>query len=130
MKNDGDKRNLASAGAQPIRITVDSSNLENGSVSDLSRTYVRKIVSVAVNFLKKLIKVIPFASNNIYSNGSSTICIDLNVPLEDRTTGIPDSDLHLYISYYFDTAPSTVANGGWCSLYQSTMITRPNFGRV
>lgn len=65
--------------------------------------------------MKNFIKVNPNSGNNIF-NGSSSSCIDVKVPNNDKTIGIPNSDLHLYITYQNDPSSGFLANAGACIL--------------
>ena len=42
---------------------------------------------------------------------------DVTVPQADKTVGIANSDLHLYIIYVVDSASGFLANAGWCAFY-------------
>lgn len=55
---------------------------------------------------------------------------DVTVPSSDSTTGIANSDLHLYFIYSNDPAQTYLVNAGWCDMYRASPIVRPSFGRV
>lgn len=126
-----DDRKLASAGAAKLRVTTDTTALNSGTITTTQKTYLTSVINTAANFLSQFLKVIPSATNNVFSNGAYTTCIDVAVPTADRTTGIANSDLHLYVIYESNSSATYLANAGWCAFYNpSSAIIRPNFGRV
>jgi len=63
-------------------------------------------------------------------NGSLSTCFyNQNIPLLDLSTGIPNSDIHIYISYEQGFSDNFVG-AGWCSFSKSPGSFRPNFGRM
>jgi len=105
--------------------------LDTGTITPNQKTYLTSVVQTAVKFLSNFLKVVPTTGNNILCSGDLATCLsDVNVPINDRTTGIPNSDLHLYIIYVNDPNSSYLANAGWCSFYETESLLRPNFGRI
>lgn len=74
--------------------------MESGSITSEQKAYLIKIMKTIINYLSRLIKVSQSSANNVFKNGESSKCLDdVNVPQNDRTIGIINSDLHLYIIY-------------------------------
>jgi proprotein convertase subtilisin/kexin type 5 len=73
--------------------------LDTGAITPIQKTYLTSLVQTVVKFVSNFLKVVPNPGNNIFHNGSLTQCIEVNVPANDMSTGIPNSDLHLYVIY-------------------------------
>jgi proprotein convertase subtilisin/kexin type 5 len=80
--------------------------LDSGSITPTQKVYLTSLVLTIVKFLSNFLKVVPTPGNNIFLNGGITTCIDINVPVNDMSTGIPNSDLHLYVIYGNDSTSS------------------------
>ncbi len=74
------------------------------------------VLSVATYYYSKLIKVIPKTENNIFPYKSMKSCAGAEIPLEDKTIGIPDSDLHIYVFFLDDAKDDTRASGCFCAI--------------
>ena len=53
----------------------------------------------------------------------------MNVPAADKSPGVQNSDLHLYVTYS-NTPGGYTAAAKWCTMYQNNNLIRPNFGSV
>jgi len=73
------------------------------------------------------LKVKRISGNNIFPSGVSTCGSEITVSAADKSTGIANSDLHLYVGYN-NLANGTLAYAGACILNGSDK--RPIFGRV
>jgi hypothetical protein len=58
-------------------------------------SYIESIVEINIEFFRRLLKVKRKTTNNIYPTSAS--CGGISVPNKDRTIGIPNSDLHIYL---------------------------------
>lgn len=105
--------------------------LNTGTITSTQKTYLTSLVQTVVKFLSNFLKVVSTPGYNIFKNGDLTTCIgDVKVPANDMKVGIPNSDLHLYVIYENNPVSSYLANAGWCSLYTTLSLVRPNFGRI
>ncbi|KAL4453890.1 hypothetical protein ABPG74_003773 [Tetrahymena malaccensis] len=130
------KRNLGVQTIQPIRITTDFSRLSpqqgGPAISQAQINYLISVSTTVVNFVSNLIKVQPNMSNNIFNTLQTNdgTCITVAPSQSDKTTGIANSDLHLYFIFNSDPSAGYLANAGFCNLQQTATYFRPNFGRV
>lgn len=63
--------------------------------------------------MRSFLKVTPLSTNNIFTSGN--ICFsDVTVPASDKSTGIANSDLHIYVIQVKDTSATYAVSGGWC----------------
>eukprot|EP00825_Cyclidium_porcatum_P003294 TRINITY_DN1152_c0_g1_i4.p1 TRINITY_DN1152_c0_g1~~TRINITY_DN1152_c0_g1_i4.p1 ORF type:complete len:1226 (-),score=102.03 TRINITY_DN1152_c0_g1_i4:99-3776(-) len=125
-KDDNFRRNLDSSTYSTIRITVDYTYLSALS-SDL-KNYIINIVESAILYFESVLKVIPITGNNMFPSGSTQCYSDYTVPSADKSTGIANSDLHLYVMYTYASSASYVANAVACVV--TTDLGRPCFGRI
>ncbi|EAR97451.2 leishmanolysin family protein (macronuclear) [Tetrahymena thermophila SB210] len=129
-------RNLGSQTIQPIRITTDFTRLSaqsNGpAITTDQINYLTSVSKTVVNFVSNFIKVQPNPTNNIFNpqQTSDNTCITVVPSQSDQSTGIPNSDLHLYFIFNSDPTAGYLANAGFCNLQQTSTYFRPNFGRV
>lgn len=80
-------------------------------------------------YFSRLLKVYPIQGNNLFPRGWTPICMEVNVGNNEKTTGIPNSDLHLYVNYLNDANISMLANAGFCAI-GGNAVPRPVYGRV
>ncbi|KAL4453891.1 hypothetical protein ABPG74_003774 [Tetrahymena malaccensis] len=128
-------RNLGAQTIQPIRITTDFTRLSYQSggpaITADQIKYLTSVSTTVVNFVSNFIKVQPNPSNNVFDPSQTDgTCITVTPSASDKTTGIPNSDLHLYFIFNSDSKAGYLANAGFCNLQQTATYLRPNFGRV
>ncbi|EGR27298.1 leishmanolysin family protein, putative [Ichthyophthirius multifiliis] len=78
-------------------------------------------------YFQKLLKVYPLIGNNIFPKVSKN-CAFVNVPPNDQIIGIPNSDLHIYVSYANDNNDAIAS--ATCCEYSNGKTVRPIFGMV
>ncbi|KAL4506322.1 hypothetical protein ABPG73_017056 [Tetrahymena malaccensis] len=123
------KRNLQSSrNIKPFRVTFDSSQLKNktngeGMTNDKSK-YIIQIMKTAQIFLGNFIQVVP-RNQPITSSYGWTSCGQQQYPpsLYKNGIGIPNSDMHILVSYQNDTTSSNVAFANLCELDPGPTIT-------
>lgn len=83
------------------------------------KQFILKLVEAARGFLVKRIKIkTPLASNLVVSN---TVCVnDFTVPSEDRSTGVADTDFHLYVTAE-DAEEDWMAYASYCEFAASNV---------
>ncbi|EGR27277.1 leishmanolysin family protein, putative [Ichthyophthirius multifiliis] len=124
-------RNLQTGTPQPYRITADYSPIDLVSpvtITTEQKNYLITLVETTKIYFANLIKVIPKSGNNKFPSGWSTTCINVAVPSADQTIGIPNSDLHLYITYQNNPTSTVLASASFCAI--DSIFQRPNFGRI
>ncbi|EAR96682.2 leishmanolysin family protein (macronuclear) [Tetrahymena thermophila SB210] len=131
---DNQDRNLGAQTIQPIRVTTDFTRLSSQpggpAISEDQIKYLISVGTTVANFLSNFIKVQPNLSNNKFDASQSNTCIEV-IPLQnDLTTGIAQSDLHLYFIFNNEAKEGYLANAASCNLQSSSTYIRPNFGRV
>ncbi len=62
------------------------------------KPYVESLVVINIKFFSKILKVNRMTTNNIHPTGLN--CDVLSIPNNDKTVGIPNSDLHIYVNSY------------------------------
>lgn len=78
---------------------------------------------MAVAFFTQTINVASLGPNNKFSTGNT--CLELPVSNNDQVTGIPNSDLHIYVTWEDTPLKAYAARGGLCLLNNG-----PRFGRI
>ncbi|EGR32543.1 leishmanolysin family protein, putative [Ichthyophthirius multifiliis] len=112
---------------QPIRITTDYSMLNQEGVTEKQKKYIIDIMESSKLYFQRLLKVYPLIENNIFPRKFSLKCLNVQIPNDALITGIPNSDLHLYVICTNEDNDS-IANAGYCAI--GDVLTRPIFGRV
>jgi hypothetical protein len=72
-------------------------------------------MNVVKTFFQYAIEVNRLTVNNQFPSGMST-CFTITVPPADKSPGIADSDLHLYVVWENVGAGTYSANAGYCVL--------------
>ncbi|KRX06120.1 Insulin-like growth factor binding protein, N-terminal [Pseudocohnilembus persalinus] len=106
---------------QPIRITYDSSYLTENLASNDYQLHMQNLLEISILFFQNQIQV--QRENEALIFGNQT-CFDFTPQNSDKNTGILNSDLHLYVSYYEDPASTTILNGAACLL---SILKNSNF---
>ncbi|EGR33995.1 leishmanolysin family protein, putative [Ichthyophthirius multifiliis] len=116
--------------AKPIRITIDYTTIDqvNLGITQQQKDYLISIMDLSKLFFQKLLKVYPFIGNNIFPKTQQKLCQDVEIPQQDKTVGIADSDLHLYV-IYVNQKNGWHADANFCA-YANKGIPRPTFGRI
>lgn len=65
------------------------------------------------------------ASSNLVFRGSTGQCLSHSVSLQDTSSGVPDSDLHIYVIYENNAASPAKAYGKHCQI-----DVHPTFGLI
>ncbi len=60
------------------------------------------LANICLSFFRKLISVIPLNGNNIASNCGT--CFGLSMNIEACNLGISNSDIHIYLGWYYNVA--------------------------
>lgn len=84
-----------------------------------------KLTEAVKTYLSNVLKVVRSTSNLIIS---SSTCGSFTVPSADKTTGIANSDLHIYITITNEPSSNYLAYASACRL--SSTLNRPVFGYV
>lgn len=92
---------------------MDTSQISNSGVG--YSTLYDKLTKITVEFAKRLIQVVPLTTNNI--KPSNSICFRATPLAADYTSGIPDSDFHIYAQAINDM--TTPFRNQW---YSSTCV--------
>ncbi|KAL4506323.1 hypothetical protein ABPG73_017057 [Tetrahymena malaccensis] len=103
----------SSQNIKPFRFTFDTSQLYNKTngegMTDDKRKYITKIMQAAQVFLRNFIQVVPRQTPVISSYGWESCGVEYPPQLYKNGTGIPNSDMHVLVSYQNDASSSTVA---------------------
>jgi len=96
-----------------IRVTVNdlSLNTVNTTTTSAVLTFISKSMKVVKQFVTSRFKVSPESGNNIATEYCQP---DFTTPVNDRTSGIALSDLHIYVSYVTDNTLQYTATGKYC----------------
>jgi leishmanolysin len=65
------------------------------------------------DYLKRVLKVYPLLNNLVIPSDIDT-CLDFPIPDEHRSTGVPNTDLIVYVTAYSDASSDLVATAGAC----------------
>ncbi|EGR26877.1 leishmanolysin family protein, putative [Ichthyophthirius multifiliis] len=116
--------------AQPIRITTDYTIIKQAGsdITEQQKDYLINIIEASKLYFQRLLKVYPLIGNNIFPQGFSKNCFGAQIPQNDQTIGIPNSDLHIYIIFN-NQADNQIANAIYCAVGDGG-FTRPIFGRI
>ncbi|KAL4478585.1 hypothetical protein ABPG74_006820 [Tetrahymena malaccensis] len=131
------KRNLQTGqNTKPFRVTFDSSQLYNTTngpgMTDSYRSYLIQIMKGAQVFLRNFIQVVPRQTpiTSYYGwaqCGQSPFIVYYPPELQRNGAGIPNSDMHLLVTYFNDTTSSQLASAGFCELNPGPIIGRVRF---
>ncbi|EGR30810.1 leishmanolysin family protein, putative [Ichthyophthirius multifiliis] len=117
---------------QQIRITTDLSLLDPLQQTNPEiNIHIKSLIETSIQYFQNLIKVTPSLSNNIFPNNWPLNCLNITVPQLDYTIGIPNSDLHIYITYIdsnLSNSAQVLASATFCSI--DPIYRRPNFGVI
>ncbi|KAL4438372.1 hypothetical protein ABPG74_009411 [Tetrahymena malaccensis] len=123
-------RKLQQYDPQPIRITLDFQELDNpmngGGMTPNVKEYLKKIMYAAQIYLAKLIKVYP-RQQPIKISMNQEKCHDITLPENIKTTGIYDSDIHIYVTFLNNANYTALANAIWCQLDPNPTVGRVQF---
>ncbi|EGR33968.1 leishmanolysin family protein, putative [Ichthyophthirius multifiliis] len=92
------------------------------------REIIKSLIDISILYFQNLIKVIPIQGNNIFPQNWYSPCLNVQVPLKDQTLGVPNSDLHLYITYIDNPYSSVLSSASFCAV--DPILKRPTFGRI
>lgn len=132
------KRNLQLLTRNTIRITVNDLALNTVTTATTSAvlTFISRAMKVVKQFVTSRFKVSPESSNNV----ANSLCVDFTTPLNDRSSGIALSDLHIYVSYITDNTQQYAATGKYCKVSAGSTSSpnpdptlargRPTMGRI
>ncbi len=70
----------------------------NSSNSIVNRRYIDNLFRINIEFLSRILEVKRLTTNNIIDVMSSWTACEAFADVLDTTIGIPDSDLHIYLS--------------------------------
>jgi hypothetical protein len=65
------------------------------------------------DYLKRVLKVYPLLNNLVIPSDIDT-CLDFPIPDEHESTGVPNTDLIVYVTAYSDASSDLVATAGAC----------------
>jgi proprotein convertase subtilisin/kexin type 5 len=136
LKHEGPTRNLQTVTRAAMRMTMNTSNLGTAIAPTTTATlsFITNIMLVIKQFVKLRFQVYSEQANIV----APTTCVDYTSPSVDVSSGIANSDLHLYVLYQSNSSSTSVATGKYCqvtsgggSLPDATLARgRPTFGRI
>lgn len=73
-------------------------------------------------------KIVPYTTNIKFPTTGT--CLSFTPPAADKTTGIANSDLHIYLTYSSNGSTSTKLVGGACVYSKSPIFALLDFNSV
>lgn len=109
----------------PMRVTFNFDRLNNAYLNDTTSPapstgnktqlveFIKKQADAASLYIQHLIKIVP-ATLIKFPNYNPATCGSVTVPSADVTTGLNDSDLHIYVNYEYNTTSTYLAFASMC----------------
>lgn len=85
------------------------------------------MATINAKFFSSLLTIVPVEGNNVYEQYYSNHCSNYIPSSADSTTGIPNSDMHIYVTSSYESTASFIA---WASSCAFAPDGRPRFGRI